>query len=155
MSLVRGRTFVQGKSKVSNGMIYCRNITTLLRRHWQLFRKCWLNSEKLSFLLHGTILSNWVFVLKHIVCEANDRQRTLTRKRDLTHVLSTSCFQHCLKPCKTSLWGTGSTATNKKIKPFLALGLWVSTADAIHSSPFCTASGLSVTYSQGCACSHC
>lgn len=33
---------------------------TLLRRHWQLFRKCWLDSEKLSFLLCGTIHSNWV-----------------------------------------------------------------------------------------------
>lgn len=77
-------------------------------------RKCWLDSEKLSLLLHGTILSNWVFVLKHIVCEANDRQRTVTWRRDLTRVLSTSCFQHCLKPCKTSFWVTGSTATNKK-----------------------------------------
>lgn len=69
------------------------------------------------------------------------REHWLRWRRDLTHVLSTSCFQHCLKPCKTCLWGTGSTDTNKKIKPFLAL-VWVSTADVIHSSPFCTAPGL-------------
>ena len=40
-------------------MIYGRKIMILLSRHWHLFRKYWLDGEKLSFLLCGTIHSSW------------------------------------------------------------------------------------------------
>lgn len=139
-------------------MIYGRKIIILLSRHWHLFRKYWLDGEKLSFLLCGTIHPSWALHTE-MYCiwskwQAENVDSDLEETVNSPMSSPSSAFSTALSHAKCPFEAQAVQLQIKKIRPVLALALRASASDAIHSCPFCTASGLSQTHSQDRASPH-
>lgn len=128
---------------------FMADIIILLSRYWHLFRKYWLDGEKLSFLC-GTIHPSWDFhaemywskwQAKKVDSDSKETANSPTSSPYPAFRIALSHAKHPMRHRQCSYkW---------KISLVLSLALWVS---AIHSSPFSAASDVTITYTQDCLC---